>query len=62
MADSDVRSSRDTRLLVLVNLSSEPARVELDADAGVLEGRLLLGEDPGPGGVLPAWGQAVVLG
>jgi oligo-1,6-glucosidase len=53
-----VRSLADQRLLVLVNLSGDPAAVDLDDDAGLLDGEVLLGT---PAAALAPWEQVVVL-
>ena len=53
-----VRTLGDRRLLVLVNLSGAPARVDLGDDAGLLDGEVLLGR---PSATLGPWEQAVVL-
>ncbi len=53
-----VRALDDQRLLVLVNLSGEPAAVDLGDDAGLLAGEVLLG---GAASTLGPWGQLVTL-
>jgi len=53
-----VRALPDQRLLVLVNLSGEPAAVDLGDDNGLLEGEVLLG---GAAPTLGPWGQVVTL-
>lgn len=55
-----VRSWGETRLLVVVNLSGEPAVLDLGEEADLLDGDLLLGT-PGQAGVLGPWEQRVVL-
>jgi oligo-1,6-glucosidase len=54
-----VRCLGDQRLLVLVNLSGQPAAVDLGEDAGLLDGEVLLGA--APHGTLDPWGQVVTL-
>ena len=53
-----VRTLGEQRLLVLVNLSGDPAMVHLGDDADLLDGEVLLGA---PAGTLGPWEQAVVL-
>ncbi|WP_372595333.1 alpha-glucosidase [Actinotalea sp.] len=56
-----LRSSDGVRLLVLVNLSGEPAALDLGAEAGLLDGERLLGSASGDPAVLGPWEQLVVL-
>jgi oligo-1,6-glucosidase len=53
-----VRSLPDRRLLVLVNLSGDPATVDLGDDAGLLDGEVLLG---GAAATLGPWEHVVTL-
>lgn len=58
-----VRSLDDVTLLVLAGVSGEPARVDLGADSGLLDGEVLLSTHAGPGepGVLRPWESLVLL-
>ena len=58
---SYVRTLDGVRLLVVANLSGEPATVDLGADAELLDGEVLLASRAAAAPVLGPWEQRVVL-